>query len=96
MASTNTMKQEFSYPSHSRHSTFDTEPSIEYPSNCGLPKGWKASHDRFIAYLDTHAQLNSEGGVPFRESKKPRYTVEQMVSLLKERFVRFRSVVSYP
>lgn len=90
------MKQEFSYPSHSRRSTFDIESSIEHSSNCGLPKGWKESHDRFIAYLDTHAQLNNEGSVPFRESKKPRYTVEQMVSLLKERFVRFRSVVSYP
>jgi hypothetical protein len=98
VTSTNSLKQKASLSSSSyRHfGQKDTEPCIKHSSNSGLPKGWKATHDRFIAYLDTHAPLGWDGGIAFREYKKPRYTADQMVSLLKERFVRFRNIVSHP
>jgi hypothetical protein len=99
VTSTDILKQEASRPTSSHRPNLpqkDTEPCIKHSSNSGLPKGWKANHDRFIAYLDTHAPLARDGTIAFREWKKPRYTVEQMICLLKERFVRFRTVVSHP
>lgn len=94
MTGTNSLKQEVSRPSPSLRTAVDSEPSVEHFSNSGLPKGWKATHDRFIAYLDTHAPLTSEGAIAFREWKVPQHTIDQIVCLLKERFLRFRDIVS--
>ena len=99
MTSTDASKQEASLPTSTHRPNLpriDTEPYVKHSSNSGLPKGWKATHDRFIAYLDTHAPLAKDGTIAFREWKRPRYTVEQMICLLKERFVRFRAAVSHP
>jgi len=99
VTSTDASKQEASLPTSTHRPNLpriDTEPYVKHSSNSGLPKGWKATHDRFIAYLDTHAPLAKDGTIAFREWKRPRYTVEQMICLLKERFVRFRAAVSHP
>ena len=95
MTSTKSLKQEVSGPTSSRRTAVDSEPSIKNSSNSGLPKGWKTIHDRFIAYLDTHAPLTRDGAIAFREWKAPRYTIDKMACLLKERFLRFRDIVSH-
>ncbi|PQE22815.1 hypothetical protein CJF30_00008384 [Rutstroemia sp. NJR-2017a BBW] len=53
--------------------------------SCGLPHSWSQKHDRFIAYLATHAPLVN-GKIPSHEMCKPRYTTEAISSMLLARF----------
>ncbi|KAM3084271.1 hypothetical protein ACMFMF_001628 [Clarireedia jacksonii] len=53
--------------------------------SCGLPHAWSQKHDRFIAYLATHAPL-VDGKIPSHEMCKPRYTTENISSMLLARF----------
>jgi hypothetical protein len=61
--------------------------------NSGLPAGWCNIQDRFIAYLDTHAPLNVDGSVPKRVWEQERYSTEEMVRMLHQRFERFDNKV---
>ena len=63
-------------------------------ANSGLPRGWSSTHDRFIAYLDTHAPLNADGAVPAREWEHRRYSIEEMICMLHKTFPNFNDIVS--
>lgn len=57
------------------------------PSCSGLPLGWTKEHDRFIAYLSTHAPLDRRGR-PERMLGEF-HTPQQIAVLLRERFPKF-------
>lgn len=67
---------------------------IKYSITSGLPRGWTADYDRFIAYLDTHAPLNSNYCTQRKEWEIGRYDIDEMVDLLKAYFVYLRDKVS--
>ena len=52
-------------------------------------------HDRFIAYLATHAPLTKEGLVPPAEELRERWRTAEIVRLLGERFAELKDVVSF-
>lgn len=82
-------------PSHYSRSSHDSElVSIRQPSCVGLPPVWNAVHDRFIAYLATHAPLDRFGRVPRGEEGRERWRVANIVELLGGRFVELRGLVS--
>jgi len=56
------------------------------PSCSSLPKHWNNIHDRFIAYLATHAPLTESGKVPYKEELKERWKTEDIARLVKDRF----------
>ncbi|KAF4629635.1 hypothetical protein G7Y89_g8513 [Cudoniella acicularis] len=56
------------------------------PSCLMLPPQWGIIHDKFIAYLATHAPLDKKGRVPRHEETQERWKSEDIVGLLKERF----------
>lgn len=64
------------------------------PSCSCLPEHWSAVHDRFIAYLATHAPLTGEGRVPASEELEERWRTADIVRLLRERFPVLAEAVS--
>jgi hypothetical protein len=60
--------------------------SPKHPSCLGLPLAWRSVHDRFIAYLATHAPLDMYGKVQTEEEAKERWTLEDIAKLVGERF----------
>lgn len=65
------------------------------PSCSSLPQHWTPIHDRFIAYLATHAPLTAQGKIPAREDLKERWAVGDIARLVEERFPRLKGVVSF-
>jgi hypothetical protein len=65
------------------------------PSCSSLPQHWNPIHDRFIAYLATHAPLTPQGHVPRSEELKERWSSGDIAGMVKERFPRFRDEVRY-
>ncbi|KAL2066458.1 hypothetical protein VTL71DRAFT_2529 [Oculimacula yallundae] len=59
---------------------------IKQPSCTGLPPTWTSIHDRFIAYLATHAPLDRNGRVQRREESRERWRGEDIARLVMERF----------
>jgi hypothetical protein len=57
-----------------------------HPSCSGLPEDWTHIHDRFIAYLATHAPLDKNGKIPRYEERRERWTTEDIARLVMERF----------
>jgi hypothetical protein len=68
--------------------------SSKVPSCIGLPPSWNYIHDRFIAYLATHAPLDKNGKVPRHEERRERWETEDIVRLVEERFPRLGRNVS--
>ncbi|TVY68739.1 hypothetical protein LSUE1_G005876, partial [Lachnellula suecica] len=62
--------------------------SLRHPSCTGLPPSWNPIHDRFIAYLATHAPLDRNGKPPRHEERKERWRTSEIVKLLGQRFPR--------
>ncbi|TVY23868.1 hypothetical protein LHYA1_G006165 [Lachnellula hyalina] len=60
--------------------------SLHQPSCVGLPPSWNALHDRFIAYLATHAPLDRNGRAPRYEERRERWKTNDIVRLIGERF----------
>lgn len=60
--------------------------SPKHPSCLGLPLTWESVHDRFIAYLATHAPLDEHGKVQMEEEAKERWNMEDIAQLVRERF----------
>ncbi|KAH7370616.1 hypothetical protein BKA65DRAFT_545324 [Rhexocercosporidium sp. MPI-PUGE-AT-0058] len=60
--------------------------SIKQPSCTGLPPTWTSIHDRFIAYLATHAPLDKSGKVQRKEESRERWRNEDIARLVVERF----------
>ncbi|KAG4411479.1 hypothetical protein IFR04_015384 [Cadophora malorum] len=60
--------------------------SIKQPSCTGLPPQWTVVHDRFIAYLATHAPLDRTGKVQRREESRERWRNDDITRLVMERF----------
>ncbi|KAF8864290.1 hypothetical protein BDZ45DRAFT_685089 [Acephala macrosclerotiorum] len=60
--------------------------SSKHPSCIGLPQAWTCIHDRFIAYLATHAPLDKNGKIPRHEEKKERWRTEDIAREAVERF----------
>ncbi|KAI6715572.1 hypothetical protein JHW43_001925 [Diplocarpon mali] len=60
--------------------------SIRQPSCTGLPAGWAATHDRFIAYLATHAPLDNNGEIQGKEESRERWGSEDIAILVMDRF----------
>jgi hypothetical protein len=58
----------------------------KHPSCSNLPPTWSSVHDRFIAYLATHAPLDKNGKVPRQEEKMERWKSEDIARLVMERF----------
>ncbi|KAH8794512.1 hypothetical protein F5882DRAFT_288605, partial [Hyaloscypha sp. PMI_1271] len=58
----------------------------KHPSCSGLPQTWNYIHDRFIAYLATHAPLDRNGNVPRQEENRERWKSEEIARLVMERF----------
>ncbi|KAH7413185.1 hypothetical protein BKA64DRAFT_740907 [Cadophora sp. MPI-SDFR-AT-0126] len=79
-------------PSTTKHQSTYTRPvgpelvSIKQPSCTGLPPQWSAVHDRFIAYLATHAPLDKTGRVQRKEESRERWRNEDIARLVMERF----------
>jgi hypothetical protein len=65
------------------------------PSCSSLPQHWCPIHDRFIAYLATHAPLTESGRVPDREELRERWKTEDIARLVIERFPRLGGEVSF-
>lgn len=83
---------------HTYSYTRPTGPDIvapHLPSCTGLPQDWSAVHDRFIAYLATHAPLTKDGKVPAREELRERWRTADIARLLRERFPGLASAVSF-
>jgi hypothetical protein len=57
--------------------------SSKHPSCSNLPPTWNYIHDRFIAYLATHAPLDKNGKIPRHEETRES---EEIVALMMERF----------
>ncbi|KAG9243153.1 hypothetical protein BJ878DRAFT_568707 [Calycina marina] len=83
---------------HKRYSTQSERPSKPYtrptgpeivrphiPSSASLPQNWTSIHDRFIAYLATHAPLTENGKIPKREEF---HNTIEIVTMVRERFPR--------
>jgi hypothetical protein len=51
-----------------------------------LPPTWTYVHDRFIAYLATHAPLDKNGKIPRHEERRERWRSEDIAKLVMERF----------
>ncbi|TVY85747.1 hypothetical protein LAWI1_G008570, partial [Lachnellula willkommii] len=60
--------------------------SLHHPSCAGLPPSWNALHDRFIAYLATHAPLDKNGRAPRHEERRERWKTNDIVRMIGERF----------
>ena len=60
--------------------------SSKQPSCSGLPETWTYIHDRFIAYLATHAPLEKNGKIPRHEERRERWRTEDIARLVMERF----------
>ncbi|KAI9048120.1 hypothetical protein LZ554_007915 [Drepanopeziza brunnea f. sp. 'monogermtubi'] len=60
--------------------------SISQPSCTGLPPAWSSVHDRFIAYLATHAPLDKNGKVQRKEESRERWKIEDISRLVMDRF----------
>ncbi|KAH6670055.1 hypothetical protein B0J14DRAFT_597785 [Halenospora varia] len=58
----------------------------------GLPQCWNSMHDRFIAYLATHAPLDENGMVRADEEVCERWSSEEISEMLSERFEVLRGV----
>ncbi|KAE9372185.1 hypothetical protein N431DRAFT_439293 [Stipitochalara longipes BDJ] len=58
----------------------------KHASCSNLPPTWNGNHDRFIAYLATHAPLDKNGEVPRQEEKREQWTNEDIARLVMERF----------
>ncbi|EPE36303.1 hypothetical protein GLAREA_05641 [Glarea lozoyensis ATCC 20868] len=72
---------------HALRPTHDLElPSHTHPSCISLPPTWNTVHDRFIAYLSTHAPLDHQGKVPANEASRERWSVEDITKIVGERF----------
>ncbi|KAG9231015.1 hypothetical protein BJ875DRAFT_430572 [Amylocarpus encephaloides] len=65
--------------------------SLRQPSCVGLPPTWNSTHDRFIAYLATHAPLDMYGGVPEFEEKRE-WSAAEMSRMV---IVRFTSLEGF-
>jgi hypothetical protein len=93
------LKQHLSRPAAHTHSyTRPTGPEIvapHLPSCSPLPHDWSAVHDRFIAYLATHAPLTKDGLIPPAEELRERWRTVEIVRLLGERFAELEGVVSF-
>ena len=63
------------------------------PSCSNLPHVWTPIHDRFIAYLATHARLTEEGEIPDREETQPRWATASIRQMLWVRFPALRNYV---
>lgn len=68
--------------------------SIKQPSCTGLPPQWTVVHDRFIAYLATHAPLDRTGKVQRREESRERWRNDDITRLVMERFGELDGCVS--
>lgn len=66
-----------------------------HPSCSGLPEDWTYIHDRFIAYLATHAPLDKNGKIPRHEERRERWTTEDIARLVMERFPSLGCYVSF-
>jgi len=78
------------------HYTRPTGPELvssQHPSCSGLPPTWNHIHDRFIAYLATHAPLDKNGKVPRYEQNKERWKSEDIARMVMERFEGLRCYV---
>jgi hypothetical protein len=78
-------------PQNSRTSTYirPVGPELvcsKHPSCSNLPPAWNSIHDRFIAYLATHAPLDKNGKIPRHEEKRERWKSEDIARLVMERF----------
>ncbi|KAH6717852.1 hypothetical protein BKA61DRAFT_293115 [Leptodontidium sp. MPI-SDFR-AT-0119] len=60
--------------------------SNKQPSCTGLPPTWTSTHDKFIAYLATHAPLDKSGKVQRKEESRERWRNEDIARLVMERF----------
>lgn len=63
------------------------------PSCSNLPHVWTPIHDRFIAYLATHARLTEEGEIPDREETQPRWAAADIRQMLWVQFPALRNYV---
>lgn len=79
----------------SSYTTDDELTGPKLPSCSDLPLGWNRTHDRFIAYLATHAPLNRSGHIQRNEELLERYTLREMTILLRRHFVMFKDQVSF-
>ncbi|KAH8820508.1 hypothetical protein F5884DRAFT_52352 [Xylogone sp. PMI_703] len=52
----------------------------------GLPPGWIDIHDRFIAYLATHAPLDRYGNIPDAGDYVEHFTSAEIAQMVRERF----------
>jgi hypothetical protein len=59
-----------------------------------LPRGWSGIHDRFIAYLETHAPLSDDEPIPAREWGNRCYNTDHMIYMLHKKFPEFQNIVS--
>lgn len=66
-----------------------------HPSCSGLPEDWTYIHDRFIAYLATHAPLDKNGKIPRHEERRERWMTEDIARLVMERFPSLGCYVSF-
>ncbi|PVH82792.1 hypothetical protein DL98DRAFT_529758 [Cadophora sp. DSE1049] len=88
----NTQAAAKEHSSTTRHQSTYTRPvgpelvSIKQPSCTGLPSQWTTVHDRFIAYLATHAPLDKRGKVQRKEESRERWRNEDITRLVMERF----------
>ncbi|TAQ85155.1 hypothetical protein B7494_g6529 [Chlorociboria aeruginascens] len=60
--------------------------NAKVPSCTDVPLGWNNKHDRFIAYLATHAPLDKNGKVPVDEEFRERYKAHDIARLVMETF----------
>lgn len=58
----------------------------KHPSCSKLPPSWNQIHDRFIAYLSTHAPLDRNGDIPRNEERRECWKSEDIARLVMERF----------